>query len=702
MLANDGSLIIFNQGVGYGMVIGIGAGFALVMVSLSKLLSRFMNEIQDSEMMSTAKRSVRTGLVASSVVSSWTIGSTLLLSCTTTYELGISAAWWYGAGACVQIIIFSCFSIDLKRKCPNAHTFQEILRVRYGRAAHLTMCSYSFVQQLFYTANLLVNGSSIFANITGMNREAATVLLPLFVMVYTLMGGIKATFMTDWTHVVIIYVLMLTFLFKAYVTSDLIGSPGKMWDLLTEAANKYPVEGNLNGSLLTFTSYNGGLFGLILFGTGFSAAVDSQLFQKAIAADPMATLGGYTFGGICWFTLPYALATTMGLACRALEITPQFPTYPERLSSEQLSNGLVLPISAYVLMGKGGAAAILLMVMMACTAAFSSEVIAVGSLWTYDLYRPYINPDADGKKLLMMTHAGVTGFTAIVIGLAIGLGRANFDVSFITTCLGIIVNVCIIPMALTLYWRKMSGFAFVATTTLSTGVSIAVWLGYAHSAFGEVSLASLNSFKALAAGNTVAIFLPIVFVPFFVWIKHDDFDWNIWKTEVHQVDDSKFASEHGLTNILSGEEVTEMVLEEESEIDARMKRRRNIGVGIATLFVLFFLILFPLPLYGSHRIFSKSFFTGYIVVTFIWAFLAAGFIIIYPLAESWRSIVTFFVRVAQGRRPSSKLYDDRTVEHVTSVVSRRSRREVNEMISPVMDVKMDNILITKDEVSDST
>lgn len=70
------------------------------------------------------------------------------------------------------------------------------------------------------------------------------------------------------------------------------------------------------------------------------------MFQEAIAAEPAAALTGYTFGGLSWFTLPYGLATTMGLACRALEITLAFPSYPNRLSA-----GLVLSISAYTLMG---------------------------------------------------------------------------------------------------------------------------------------------------------------------------------------------------------------------------------------------------------------------------------------------------------------------------------------------------------------
>ena len=645
MAAKLDGIQFFNQSVGWGIIIGAGAAFALGMIILSWILAKYNNEIQDSEMLSTAKRSIKTGLIASAVVSSWTIGSTLLLSCTDTYLLGISAAWWYGAGACVQIIIFAVAAIELKRKAPNAHTFQEVIRVRYGKTAHLIMCAYSFGQQLFYTANLLVNGASVFSNITGVSKEGSTVLLPFFVIIYTIIGGIKATFLTDWTHVVIIYVIMIMFLFKAYVTSPLLGSPGKMYDLLVEAGNRYPVEGNLHGSLLTFRSINGGLFGLILFGTGWSAAVDSQLFQKAIAADPAGALTGYTLGGLCWFTLPYALATTMGLACRALEITPEFPTYPERLSQEQLNAGLVLPISAYTLMGKGGAAAVLLMVFMACTAAYSCETVAVSSLWTYDIYKAYINPNATGKKLVFVTHAAVIVFSVAVIALAIRLGRANFDVSFITTCMGIIVNVCIIPMGCTLFWRKMSSCGMIIGTTLSTCISVSVWLGYAKSQSGVISLASLSTYEALAAGNTVAIGVPVIIVPIVVLFKPSDFDWNKWKTDIRQDDNSEFDKEHGLTNVFSGEQLTELALEKEREDDYRMIRKRNIGMVIVTVFVLFFLILFPIPLYGLKYIFTKRFFRGYIIVTFLWVFFSVFVVTVYPIWESRVSIVQLFKKV---------------------------------------------------------
>lgn len=56
------------------------------------------------------------------------------------------------------------------------------------------------------------------------------------------------------------------------------------------------------------------------------------------------------------------------------------------MSAEDVSAGLVLPYAAVALLGKGGAIATLLIVFMAVTSATSSELIAVSSICTYDLY----------------------------------------------------------------------------------------------------------------------------------------------------------------------------------------------------------------------------------------------------------------------------------------------------------------------------
>jgi Na+/proline symporter len=51
---------------------------------------------------------------------------------------------------------------------------------------------------ILVTAMLLVGGSAVVNALTGMPTVGAIFLLPLGVVIYTMFGGIKATFLTDW------------------------------------------------------------------------------------------------------------------------------------------------------------------------------------------------------------------------------------------------------------------------------------------------------------------------------------------------------------------------------------------------------------------------------------------------------------------------------------------------------------------------
>jgi Na+/proline symporter len=94
---------------------------------------------------------------------------------------------------------------------------------------------------------LLTGGSAVVESLTGVPTAAACFLLPVGVVLYTMFGGIKATFLTDYAHTVVILVILLTFAFTAYSTNEVLGSPGKVFDLLQEAAKRHPVEGNQDG-----------------------------------------------------------------------------------------------------------------------------------------------------------------------------------------------------------------------------------------------------------------------------------------------------------------------------------------------------------------------------------------------------------------------------------------------------------------------
>jgi Na+/proline symporter len=94
------------------------------------------------------------------------------------------------------------------------------------------------------------------------NVYGACFLIPLVVAVYVIAGGLRSTFIADYTHTVILFVAILIFGFNVYTPNGPVGGLDRFYDLLVQASEQMPIAGNVNGSYLTFRSNNGLIFAL--------------------------------------------------------------------------------------------------------------------------------------------------------------------------------------------------------------------------------------------------------------------------------------------------------------------------------------------------------------------------------------------------------------------------------------------------------
>lgn len=347
----------------------------------------------------------------------------------------------------------------------------------------------------------------------------------------------------------------------------------------------------------------------------------------------------------------------MGLACRCLEDSPSFMYYPNGLSATQVAEGLVLPTAAYTLLGKGGAVASLLLVFMAVTSAMSAELIAVSSLCTYDIYKGYINPRASDKKLILVSHASCIIFGLVMIGFSIGLHYGGVSMGFLYELMGIIIASAVIPASLTMFWSRQNWAAAVISPVLGSLVGIISWLASAKSMFGSASYDNLFEDDPMLIGNLVSLLSPLIFVPVLtICFKHEPFDWEILK-EIKRVDETEeiMQSEgevydekndkenlNPITSVATvGKQLAQSnkdkLLEEET---AHLAKSAKIGGYLCIFMALAFLIVWPMPMYGSKYIFSKKFFTGWVTVLIIWLFFTCFMVCIYPLWEGRHGIYT--------------------------------------------------------------
>ncbi|KAI6905493.1 urea active transporter-like protein [Hortaea werneckii] len=641
---------VLPVGVGYGLTVAIGFLFAIFMVGITWSLKRYTYEAQTSEQFTTAGRTVKSGLVASSVVSTWTWAATLLQSTTVTYQYGVSGAFWYAGGACVQIILFATLAIELKRRAPKAHTFLEVVRARYGPVTHGVFMVFGCFTNILVTAMLLTGGAAVVEFLTGAPTVATVFLFPIGVVIYTLYGGIKAIFITDYINTLVFLIVIFSFAFTTYTTNSVLGSPGRLWEILTNLAHERPLEGNAGGSYLTMKSHGGGVFFVInLIGNFGTVFLDNSYYNKAIAASPVHALPGYAMGGLAWFAVPWVTATCMGLAGLALEGYEVWPTYPNRLSDVDVTAGLVLPNTAVALLGKGGAVGALFLAYMAIMSTYSSELISVSSISAYDIYQTYINPRASRKQLMRVNYLSMTGFALFMAGFSTMLYYVGVGMGYLYLLMGVIISSAVLPATLTLIWSGMSWQAATFAPPLGFCSSMIAWLVTTHATFGEFSVATTGSNTPMLVGNVVALLSPLIYIPILTYMppfKPQNYDWvSMANISSQEHSDNDRDQESGDT-MGSSLQYTPSVTEREAErkkLDRAAKIARILCVSLALCFI----ILWPMPMFGSGYIFSKSFYTGWVVVGIIWLFCSSGVVVFLPLWQSRETIAHTFRSVGR-------------------------------------------------------
>jgi len=616
-----------DQGYGYGIVIGFGAFFSLFITALYMVEKRYSNVSHTSEEFSTAGRSIKIGLLASSVVSAWTWAATLLQSSSVAYDYGVSGPYWYAAGATIQVLLFAILAIEIKRKAPMCHTFPEVIKARYGTTAHIVFIYFGLATNMIVTAMLLLGGAAVATNLTGMNIYAACFLIPVGTILYVVFGGLRATFLTDYMHTVALFIIILVFGFTVYATSPLIGSPKEMYNLLSEAVNRQGgVKNNRDHSYLTMASKDGLIFGVINivgnFGTVFC---DQAYWQRAIAARPSSTVKGYLIGGLCWFSIPFFLATTLGLAGVALENNPKFPTFPARMPAADVGAGLVAPNAAVALLGSSGAVAILILVFLAVTSASSAELIAVSSILTYDIYRSYINPAATGDDIIRVSHYTTLGFGVFMGALAAILNNFGITLGYLYLLMGIIVAPAVIPIAFTLTWSKQSANGAIFGSLGAFAAGLITWLVTAKGLYGAVNLESTGDNISMLSGNLVSLLFSFFITVPVSLMNPQNFDFEATKN-IGALEDEKDAA------------VPQYDVTKEEDPEALNKALKFSYTSAWTLTAVL-IFLFPLPLMGEDYVFSVSFFEFWVVIGFIWSIIASLTVIVFPIFESMDAII---------------------------------------------------------------
>lgn len=240
-----------------------------------------------------------------------------------------------------------------------------------------------------------------------------------------------------------------------------------------------------------------------------------------------------------------------------------------------------------------------------------------------------------------MSHFSVCAYGAIMAAFSVGLYYAGISMGWLYLWMGVMISSAVLPTVLTLFWRKQNWIAAAGAPVLGLICALIAWtVACAKQYDGVLSVETLGSNGPMLAGNVVALLSPIFFVLALTFgFGADNYDWASMAA-IKQGDDANLS---GMESSLEAAPGT-ITLVAPEEDKAKLVRASRIAKATTVFMAIAFLVLWPMPMYGSGYVFSKPFFTGWVTVGIIWLFGSSIAVGLYPLWEGRHSML----RVARG------------------------------------------------------
>jgi Na+/proline symporter len=314
----------------------------------------------------------------------------------------------------------------------------------------------------------------------------------------------------------------------------------------------------------------------------------------------------------------------------------------------------------------------LLALFMSVTSTVSSSSIAVSSILSFDLYRTYINPKATDSQVVRVSHFDVVFHGFFITGIALALNYGGANMTWINYVQPILTSGAVFPTFFTLMWSGQTRKAAIISPILGLATGIITWLTTAKSIYGSISMVTTVKQAPALYGAIGSLFSPIVYSVVISYIKPETFDWREFlridslKDYDSPSDTDTVASPGIVTPVLgassSDEEkaaykspvaittqqpsIRDLPADElqhpfDSETISQLRTWLKIAWGFLIFIMAITLFLWPVPLYRDY-IFTKSFYSGWIVVAIFWQFLAFFAVVVYPIFDGRHEILTSF------------------------------------------------------------
>ena len=216
--------------------------------------------------------------------------------------------------------------------------------------------------------------------------------------------------------------------------------------------------------------------------------------------------------------------------------------------------------------------------------------------------------------------------------------------------LGVLTCPGIFPTVFAILWKRQNTFAAVVSPLLGLVTGIAVWLGTAQSFYGAVTIASTGATLPCVYGTVASALSPAVYSVILSLFRPQNYDWADFRKEKLAFDVVVTATDGRQASVVSADQLEAAT--QDIQQQQLLKRWGRIAAFWSIATFLGHWVLWPLPMYAAHYVFSKAFFSAWLIVAIVWLWITlfvAGF---YPIIDGRDQILAVIRGVL--KRPKAK------------------------------------------------
>lgn len=421
--------------------IAIILGLGVLFIAVGYYLSRSVRTA-DQFILGTGRLGVAFG--SASILAFWITGNTTLAAPEAAYTMGVLGALGYGFLGGVAVMLFAPIARRIHEVIPHGRTVGDFYAARFGNRNYFVFLFFLLIYVFGILVTQGIGGGVILEQVFGIPYLLAVVLSFVIVIGYSMLGGFQSVTGVAFFQIVLILIAV------AGVVPYVFFSQG--------ASNVY--QGMLQNSpeLLDLTLPAGLLFvfGGAMLGVG-EVFMDNTFWQRAYAVRRDKLALTFLVSGLGWAFVPLAVST---LAFIALA---------EGIRPDQVNQ--VAPQVAQQLGGTFATYMFLVVVWSAILSTAAAALNALSSLILNDLV-PRVRPDIGDRE--QRRYGAIITVVVGIIGLLLTLPQFTSMLQMLIF-IGVINAAFIYPIALGLFWRRVTPTAALAAGIVSPIVGYVVY-----------------------------------------------------------------------------------------------------------------------------------------------------------------------------------------------------------------------------------